>query len=252
MASSDPRSDAVTSSSDSAAARSAAPQSTAAGARDAARTAATGQTANGAGGAPADGGVGATGGNAGTAAAGAVAGTMAGLQSGALAGAVTLGVGAIAGAALGAAAGAALGEDAQRGQFTPEADAYYRALYEDAPAGGRSYDAVRAAYVFGHVAASEPGLAGQTFEEAEPALHEAWTDELRARAGDWASVRAYVHDAYGHSRADGAGERRDRSVIGSAGSAVDPVELDRARHGLPSVPGLADGPGVPGVPGADD
>ena len=202
------------------------------GAQDAARTAATGGTA---GGAPSDGGVGATGGNAGTAAAGAVAGTMAGLQSGALAGAVTLGVGAIAGAALGAAAGAALGEDAQRGQFTAEADAHYRALYGALPEGGRSYDAVRAAYVFGHIAASEPGLAGQTFEEAEPALREAWTDELRARAGSWDGVRRYAHDAYGHARSDGAGERRDRSVIGSAGSAVDPLELDRARHGLPSV-----------------
>lgn len=208
-----------------------------AGAHDAARTAATGGSA----GPPAetDGGVHATGGNAGTAVAGAAAGTMAGLQAGALAGAVTLGVGAIAGAALGAAAGAALGEDAQRGQFTSEADAHYRALYEASPVSGRSYDAVRAAYVFGHVAASEPGLAGQTFEEAEPALREAWSAELRARAGDWTAVRAYVHDAYGHARAEGAGERRDRSMIGSGGSAVDPVELDRARHGLASVDDVA-------------
>lgn len=201
------------------------------GARDAARTAATGGT-TGVGGAPSDGGVG---GNAGTAAAGAVAGTMAGLQAGVLAGAATFGVGAIAGAALGAAAGAALGEDAQRGQFTADADAHYRALYEASPEGGRSYDAVRAAYVFGHIAASEPGLAGQTFEEAEPALREAWTDELRARAGTWDGVRRYAHDAYGHARADGAGERRDRAVIGSGGSAVDPVELDRARRGRSSV-----------------
>ncbi len=210
---------------------------TEAGARDAARTAASGGTAG-----DADGGVGRTGGNAGTAAAGA-AGMMSGLQAGALAGAVTFGVGAIAGAALGAAAGAALGEDAQRGRFTAEADENYRALYEASPESGRPYQAVRAAYVFGHVAASEPGLAGRTFEEAEPALRDAWGEELRASAGDWAGVRRYVHDAYGHARADGFGERRDHAVVGSGGSAVDPVELDRARHGLPSVAG-GDAPAV--------
>ncbi len=236
-ASSDPRSPSSTGAADSATA----------GARDAARTAATGGRS---GATSADDGVGATGGNAGTAAAGAVAGTMAGLQSGALAGAVTLGVGALAGAALGAAAGAALGEDAQRGQFTADADAHYRALYEASPEGGRSYDAVRAAYVFGHVAAAEPGLAGRTFEQAEPALREAWTDELRARAGEWNGVRRYAHDAYGHARAEGAGERRDASVIGSGGSAVDPVELDRARHGLASVEDVDAGSARPvaGVP----
>ncbi len=183
-------------------------------------------------------------GERGAAATGAAAGTIAGLQAGAVAGAMTFGIGALAGVALGAAAGmatgAALGDSTQGGQFTPDADAYYRALYEGAPVSGRSYDVVRAAYVFGHIAASEPGLAGQSFEAAEPALHEAWTDELRTRAGDWDSVRQYVHDAYGHARSEGFGERRDRSVVGSGGSAVDPVELDRARHGLSSVAGVSD------------
>lgn len=203
---------------------SAAPAST--GAHDAARAAAAGGT----GGAPAAGGAGQTGGKAEA----GTAGAMVGLEATAL-GAATFGIGAIAGVALGAATGAALADDAPRGQFDADADAYYRALYEDAPEHGRPYAEVRAAYVFGHVAASEPGLAGQTFEEAEPTLREAWTDELRARAGDWPSAGRYVHDAFGHARADGLGERRDRSVIGSAGSAVDPVELDRARHGLSSV-----------------
>lgn len=214
------------------------PTTGAGSAHDAARTAAAGgmPAPNTTGGGAPDGGVHATGGNAGTAAAGAVAGTMAGIQAGALAGAATLGVGMLAGAALGAAAGAALGEDAQRGQFTSESDAYYRALYEGAPEGGKGYDAVRAAYVYGHVAASEPGLAGQTFGQAEPALRDAWNDELRARAGDWDHVRQYVHDAYGHAQSEGAGTRRDRTVIGSGGSAVDPVERDRAFHGLSSVP----------------
>jgi hypothetical protein len=169
--------------------------------------------------------------------AGVVAGTMAGLQAGALGGAALLGVGGLAGALLGGAAGAALAQDADPTRYTPEVDAHYRALYDAAPADGRAYDQVRAAYVFGHVAASEPELAGRSFDEAEPALRAAWNDELRARAGAWEAVRRHVLDAYGHARAEGAGARRMTGVIGSGGSAVDPVELERAQRGLPSVPG---------------
>lgn len=168
--------------------------------------------------------------------AGVVGGTMAGLQAGALAGAATLGIGAVAGAALGAAAGAALAQDADPTRYTPEVDEHYRALYHGAPAADRAYDHVRPAYVFGHVAAAEPELAGLAFEEAEPALRAAWNDELRSRAGEWDVAHRYVRDAFGHARAEGAGVRRNPTVIGSAGSAVDPVELDRARHGLPSTP----------------
>jgi hypothetical protein len=179
--------------------------------------------------------------------AGVVAGTMAGLQAGALGGAALLGVGGLAGAALGAAAGAALAQEADPGRFTAESDAHYRALYQGAPVADRDYDRVRPAYVFGHVAAAEPELAGLSFEEAEPALRAAWNDELRARAGEWEHARRYVLDAYGHARAEGAGARRNPHVIGSGGSAVDPVELDRAQHGLPST---ADTPGPTGAAGA--
>jgi hypothetical protein len=207
-------------------------------AHDAARAAASGAVpdAGGAGGT----GLGGSDGKAGNAAlgvgAGVVGGTLAGLQAGALGGAAMLGVGGLAGAVLGAAAGAALAADADPTRYTAEVDAHYRALYQGSAAADRGYDHVRPAYVFGHVAASEPELAGRTFDEAEPALRGAWNDELRARAGSWEQVRHHVLDAYGHARAEGAGERRDSHVIGSGGSAVDPVELDRARHGLPSVP----------------
>jgi hypothetical protein len=205
-------------------------------AHDAARAAASGNP----GAAAAEPGLGGTQSKAGNAAvgvgAGVVGGALAGLQAGALGGAALLGVGGLAGAALGAAAGAALAADADPAQYTPEVDAHYRALYQGgAPAGG-AYDRVRPAFVFGHVAASEPELAGRSFDEAEPALRAAWNDELRARAGEWEQARHHVRDAYGHARAEGAGERRMPGVIGSGGSAVDPVELDRARHGLPSTP----------------
>ena len=165
---------------------------------------------------------------------GAVAGAMAGLQSGALAGALTLGLGAVAGAAMGAAAGAALAADSQRQGFTPEHDAHYRALYDGRPMADRRYDDVRAAYAFGHLAAAEPALADRSFDEVEPELRAAWSDELRTHAGAWETVRPYVRDAFGHARAEGVGARRNTAVVGSAGSAVDPVELERARRGEPS------------------
>jgi hypothetical protein len=202
-------------------------------AHDAARTAAEPAAASRAGG-DADGGT--AGRTAVGVAGGVVGGALAGVQAGALAGAVTLGLGAVAGAAMGAAAGAALAQDADPSRYTPEVDAHYRALHEG-PDRSADYDAARPAYVFGHVAASEPALAGRSFEEAEPALERAWNDELRGRSGGaaaWPDVRRHVRDAFGHARAEGAGARRDAGVIGSGGSAVDPVELDRARHGLPS------------------
>ncbi len=204
-------------------------------AHDAARRAASGNP-----GAATEPGLGGTESKAGNAAvgvgAGVVGGALAGLQAGALGGAAMLGVGGLAGAALGAAAGAALASDADPTRYTPEVDAHYRALYEGGAPADAAYDRARPAFIFGHVAASEPELAGRSFDEAEPALQAAWNDELRARAGSWEQARRYVRDAYGHARAEGAGERRMPGVIGSGGSAVDPVELDRARHGLPSTP----------------
>lgn len=166
------------------------------------------------------------------AAAGAAGGMMAGLQVGALAGALTLGVGGLAGIALGAAAGVTVAGTADPAAWSDEHDVHYRALHEGRGADdGVGYDRMRAAYRFGHFAAAEPSLAGRTFGDAEPALRDAWTDELRAHAGPWEQVRAHVADAYGHARSEGVGTRRVTGAIGSAGSAVDPVELERARQG---------------------
>jgi hypothetical protein len=99
------------------------------------------------------------------------------------------------------------------------------------PVADRRYDDMRAAYAFGHLAAQEPSLAGRTFAEVEPELRAAWNDELSRRAGPWDSAQRMVRDAYGHARSEGAGARRNLAVPGSAGSAVDPVELERAQRG---------------------
>jgi len=172
-----------------------------------------------------------------TAAAGAVAGATAGLATGVF-GPIGMIVGAIVGGVGGAAAGAA-GAVASDNLYTAEHDAHYQALWEGGPdnAADRTFEAVRPAYQFGHIAAQQPEFAGRYFGDVEPELRRRWPDELRTRAGEWGAIRRYVEDGYSHARSQGLGERRDRTVVGSAGSAVDPVELERARAGLPSVEG---------------
>jgi hypothetical protein len=178
------------------------------------------------------------------AAAGAIAGATAGLATGVF-GPIGAAVGAIVGALGGTAAGAAAaGQPGNDTLYTAEDDEQYRRLWETSanrPA-DRGFDSVRAAYQFGHLAARHRDFAGSHFGDVEPRLRERWPNELREQAGDWDSVRRYVEDAYGAARSRGVGERRDPTIVGSAGSAVDPVERDRAQAGLPSVP-EADRPG---------
>jgi hypothetical protein len=163
-----------------------------------------------------------------TAAAGAAAGATAGLVTplGPIGAGVGALVGAVAGALAGGAGAAAAADDAG---WTEEDERHYRALYEGAGPADVRYDDVRAAYQFGHLAARHPDYVGRDFNEVEAELQGRWHDDLQRDVGAWAAVRAYARDAFGHARAEGAGVRRDRTAIGSAGSAVDPVELREAR-----------------------
>lgn len=171
------------------------------------------------------------------AAAGAIAGGTAGLASGAF-GPMGAMIGAIVGALGGAAAGAAGAQAAANDLYTAEDDLNYRTLWESRPdrVADQGFDSVRLAYQYGHIAAHQPEFAGAAFGDIEPELRRRWPNELRARAGEWDAVRSYVEDAFGYARSRGAGQRRDPNIIGTAGSAVDPVERDRARAGLPSIP----------------
>ena len=178
-----------------------------------------------------------------TAAAGAVAGAAAGLTTGAL-GIIAVPVGAVLGALAGGIGGWFAGEAATGAAYTEDDDAHYRALYDQSPGrpADRAFDSARPAYQLGHLAAYNPDYHGRDFDAIESELQRAWSGDLATSGGEWAHARRYVRDAYGHSRSAGAGVRRDLGVIGAAGSAVDPVELDRARAGLPSVDeGLARG-----------
>jgi len=125
---------------------------------------------------------------------------------------------------------------AATGRYTDEHDAHYRALWEAAPdrVADRPYEDARPAYQLGHIAASQPGYSGRDFEAAEPELRRSWTDDFRTRHGEWDAVRRYVRDGYGHARSEGDGRRLGTMGIGTGASAVDPVELERARSGLPS------------------
>ena len=62
---------------------------------------------------------------------------------------------------------------------------------------GKTFDAVRPAYHLGHLAARNPAYAGKRFEEIEDDLLKGWSNDLRDRHGEWASVRGYAQEAYG-------------------------------------------------------
>ena len=170
-------------------------------------------------------------------------GGLAGAAAGATAGIVTmttgpigLMVGAVVGALAGTLGGWFGGQAVADVPYDERQDAYYRALYEGGVPTDRGFDAVRPAYQLGHVAAHNPDWVGRDFATVEPELRRAWDADLRTQyRTEWDAVRPYARDAYGHARSEGAGIRRDMGVLGSAGSAVDPVELDRARTGRPSV-----------------
>jgi hypothetical protein len=169
------------------------------------------------------------------------AATAVGALAGAAAGMGTMIVGPV-GTVVGAIIGAEIMEMGSQAtgaepSYSPEHDEHYRALWESDPArpADTAFETVRPAYRFGHVAAFQAQFVGWDFVAAESDLRTVWERDSRARHGEWERVRQYVRDAYGHSRGESFGVRRDERIIGSGGSAVDPVELDRARSGLPSV-----------------
>lgn len=167
-----------------------------------------------------------------SAAAGALAGAAAGIST-LVFGPIGLVVGAIAGGAAGAAVGA-VGTQAASDYYSAEYDDYYRSLWDASPrrTADRTFDSARPAFQFGHVAAQHPEFAGRGFTDVEPELRRRWSDDLRAHGGEWDAVRPDVETAYGYARSRGLGVRRDSTVVGSAGSAVDPVELEESRRAL--------------------
>jgi hypothetical protein len=126
---------------------------------------------------------------------GGVVGAGAGLAMGAMGGPVGMVIGALAGAVGGWWAMDRVTEG--MGAYGDDEDREYRRHYEtpEYRLADRGYEDVRPAYVFGHMAARNPALAGRSFAEAEPELERDWNAAL-GRHGEWSRARRYAQAAY--------------------------------------------------------
>ena len=156
---------------------------------------------------------------------GGVGGIAAGAAIGSLAGPVGTFIGALAGAVGGWWAGKEVVEAASS---STDDDPYYREHYESSTTrlADRTYDDVRPAYQLGHLAARNPDYQGRRFEEIEPELRQGWSNDLRAKHGDWSEVRSYASDAYtrGRTGSAGAADRTGDAMRRGANRVIDAVD----------------------------
>ena len=157
---------------------------------------------------------------------GGVSGIAAGMALGSLGGPVGAIIGGLAGAIGGWWAGREISEAAHH--YTDADDAAYRTHYDTSAnrLADRTYDDVRPAYQLGHLAGRNPDYANRSFDDIEGDLRRGWTDDVRARHGDWDSVRGYARDAYergrtGYGTAGAAGATATGAAAYGAGRAVD-------------------------------
>ena len=127
---------------------------------------------------------------------GGVSGVVAGAAIGSAAGPIGTVIGGLAGAVGGWWAGRTVAEAAQR--FDDHADNNYRQAYESRSdrLADRRYEDVRPAYQLGQLASENPDYSGRNFESIEADLQRGWTNDLRARHGDWSTVRPFAEEAY--------------------------------------------------------
>ena len=126
---------------------------------------------------------------------GGISGVVTGAAIGSAAGPIGTIIGGIAGAVGGWWAGRTVAEAVTT--FNRDDDTYRQAYEtrEDRLA-DRSYEDVRPAYQLGHLASENPDYNGKNFEAIESDLQRGWSNDLRARHGDWATVRPYAEEAY--------------------------------------------------------
>ncbi len=127
---------------------------------------------------------------------GGLGGVVTGAAIGSPAGPIGTIIGGIAGAVGGWWAGRTVSEAV--GKFNNHDDNNYRQAYESRSdrLADRSYEDVRPAYQLGHLASENPDYGGRNFEAIESDLQRGWSNDLRARHGDWAAVRPYAEEAY--------------------------------------------------------
>ncbi len=127
---------------------------------------------------------------------GGISGVVAGAAIGSAAGPIGTVIGGLAGAVGGWWAGKNVGEAAQR--FDDHTDNNYRQAYDSRAdrLADRTYEDVRPAYQLGHLASENPDYSGRSFEDIESELQRGWSNDLRARHGDWSTVRPFTEEAY--------------------------------------------------------
>jgi len=157
--------------------------------------------------------------------AGGAAGVLAGAAIGSVGGPIGAIIGGLAGAVGGWWTGRTISEAVSH--FTTDDDAAYRTHYESSSyrLADRSYDDVRPAYQLGHLAGRNPEYSNRTFDEVEGDLRRGWTDDVRARHGEWDTVRPYARDAYERGRsgmtAGGAAATATGATAYGAGRTAD-------------------------------
>ncbi|HEX6573412.1 MAG TPA: hypothetical protein VF042_00455 [Gemmatimonadaceae bacterium] len=127
---------------------------------------------------------------------GGVSGALTGAAVGSPAGPIGTIIGGIAGAVGGWWAGKQVADAAAT--FNDHDDNNYRQAYEARADRlvDRTYEDVRPAYQIGHLASENPDYTGKGFEDIEMDLQRGWTNDLRARHGDWGAVRPFAEQAY--------------------------------------------------------
>jgi hypothetical protein len=179
-------------------------------------------------------------------------GAIGGAAAGAAAGTVTLGpIGTIVGAIVGAVGGAWTGLAAAAPRhYGEEHDREYRTHYESDPnrVADRSFDTARPAYQLGHLAARNPDYAHRDFDTIESDLRHGWSDDIRARHGDWDVARRYAREAFLRERARQHGRTPVELNMGGTDSHQRPSFSDPLPAGDPDL--VAGERGVPGHGGA--
>lgn len=131
---------------------------------------------------------------------GGIGGTFVGAAIGAAGGPIGMIIGGMAGAVGGWWSGRAVIE--AMGHLSSTDDDFYREYYEASPGkpADRSYEDVRPAYQFGHIASLNPDYANRSWSEIEGELHRGWTSEHALKHGEWAAVRGYARAGFVRGR----------------------------------------------------
>jgi len=169
---------------------------------------------------------------------GSLSGVAAGAAIGSAVGPIGTIIGAIAGAAGGWWAGRTVAEAASK--FTSDHDDRYRESYEGRKdrLADRSYDDVRPAYQLGYLASENPDYQGKSFDTVESDLQRGWGNDLRAKHGDWATVRPYAEEAY--SRNTSVTSREATNRMQNSSENLGDRAADTTRNAANSVIGAVD------------